>query len=331
MSRRCFSSLFGALALLLLTPFALVSTGSAEPSHSDEYVFLLKGRGNIFWKVIREGVEETAKNLGIHAVVLNTDDDQTPEAQLNMCLSTLARKPRVLVLGAHTKAVGIQCFRKAVEAGVLVADIDGNVTVDDAKSAGIQLAFSVGSDNTLIGKQAADHLSSSSQTKTPKILLLKGLPGSIVSEKRAMGFTEALKSASPGAEVKATFNADWDRMKAMNIALDFMQREPELAYIFSVSDVMTMGVVEAVRVAGKEAKVKIISVDGITDARNAILQGRMDAVVAQLPYLMGKRAVELSLKAAQENLRDFTEFTPTPTLTKSVLEKHDDPNLVYLR
>ena len=191
-----------------------------------EFLFILNGRGNVFWKVLREGVEDTSQELGVKAVVLHTDDDQTPEAQLAMCETALARKPKVVVMGAATKAVGIQCFRKAIKAGVIPADVDGNVTVEDAKAAGI---------------------------------------------------------------------------------------------------------VEGVKVAGRTDSVKVVSVDGTKDARNALMTGRMAANIAQLTYLMGKRSVELALQAARGSLHGYTEFTPTPTLTKELLENNKDPILQYLR
>lgn len=319
----CLASLVAGIAALLL------STGAV--AQEDEYLFILKGRGNVFWKVLRQGIEETSKELHIHPVILHTDDDQTPEAQLTMCHTALARKPKVIVMGAATKAVGIECFKRAFKQGAIPADVDGNVTVDDAHEAGIQIAFSVGSDNTLIGKQGAAYVASTTGNATPHILVIKGLAGSIVSEKRAQGFLDEIKRLLPGAHILATPSANWDRMKAMNTTLDFIHREKNIDFIFSVSDVMTMGVVEAVKVADRVSSIKIVSVDGIKDARDALKNGRMSATVAQLPYLMGKRAVELALQAAHGELKDFTEFTSTPTLTKEVLEKNEDPNLQYLR
>lgn len=300
-------------------------------SEQPEYLFILKGRGNTFWKVIHDGIEETSGKLGMKAVILHTDDDQTPEAQLNICVASLARKPKVLVLGAATKNVGIECFKKAASAETLVADIDGNVTHEDAHAANFPLAFSVGSDNSLIGKEAAAYVAKSSSQENPRILVIKGLPGSIVSEKRARGFLDEIKKTLPGAIIVGTPSADWDRMKAMNTALDFMQREPKMNYIFSVSDIMTMGVIEGVRVAAKTEKVKVISVDGIADARNALLHDRMEANIAQLPFLMGKRAVELALAASEGKIRDYNEFIRTPLLTREILERKDEPDLEYLR
>ena len=94
---------------------------------------------------------------------------------------------------------------------------------------------------------------------------------------------------------------------------------------------MAMGVVEAVRVAGKTDRVKVVSVDGIKDAHDAIMLNHVSGNVAQLPFLTGKRAVELAVEAATTGMHHHSEYTPTPTLTKEMLEHKEDPDLVYLR
>lgn len=317
-----FAFLFVGFQMAL--PRALFADGN-------EYVFLLKGRGNVFWKTVRDGIEEAARAKNIVAIVLNTDDDQTPEAQLDQCLTSIERKPKIIVMGAATKNVGLACFGKAIAAGIPVADIDGNVTIEDAKQAGIAMSFSVASDNVLIGKLAAEFLVGATSNKIPHVLVIKGLPGSIVSEKRASGFSSRLKELLPNAVIVGSPSANWDRMKAMNTAIDFLQRDSKLDFIFSVSDVMSTGVVEAIKIAKNQRTVKLLSVDGNAEARKALLDGTMLANVAQLPYLMGKRAVEMSVEAASKQMKGYSEFTAVPVLTKEILEKKEDPNLAYLR
>jgi ABC-type sugar transport system substrate-binding protein len=280
---------------------------------------------------MRDGIQETAASNGISVVILNTDDDQTPEAQLNICLTSITRRPRVIVMGAATKNVGIECFKKAAAAGITVADVDGNVSIEEAKEAGVNLAFTVTSDNVAIGRQAAEHLATIKNSDSPKILVIRGLPGNIVSEQRANGFLERLKVLLPAARIVGTPTADWDRMKAMNTTLDFMQREGDIDFIFSVSDVMTTGVVEALKVSKKRQSCRVVSVDGIADARKAILDGGIAADVAQLPYLMGKRAVELAYKTSREALGGVTEYTATPLLTQETLERAENPELAFLK
>ena len=60
---------------------------------------------------------------------------------------------------------------------------------------------------------------------------------------------------------------------------------------------MALGAVESVYAAGKGEQVTIIGVDGNSDAVKSIKDGRLNASVAQLPYLVGKQAVENVKKA----------------------------------
>ena len=55
---------------------------------------------------------------------------------------------------------------------------------------------------------------------------------------------------------------------------------------------MALGAVETVFAAGKQSQVTVIGVDGNSDAVKSIKSGRLNASVAQLPYLVGKQAVE---------------------------------------
>ena len=55
------------------------------------------------------------------------------------------------------------------------------------------------------------------------------------------------------------------------------------------------------------------------------------ASVAQLPYLMGMRSVELAMNAVATHRLGQSEITATPVLTKEMLEAKKDPLLQYVR
>lgn len=311
--------------------FCIAAVFQSSAVAADEYAFVLKGRGNPFWKVIVQGIEETAKQMGVKAAVYQIENDQASEAQLNLCLTALERNPKVLVLGAVTKSVGIQCYAEAMKRGIPSGDIDGNVSVADAGKENVQLAFSVGSDNYLIGRKAAEYLKSISKRSDPKIFALAGLPGNVVSQQRISGFQDGIKALLPDAKLVGTLSADWDRLKAANITNDVLQREETLDFIFSASDVMTYGIIESVKAAGRAEQTSIISVDGNADIRDAIRKGRVAASVAQLPYLMGKRSVEVAVALTHGSVAEPAEFTATPVLTKKLLENPNDPILEFVR
>ncbi|TGR92531.1 sugar ABC transporter substrate-binding protein, partial [bacterium M00.F.Ca.ET.191.01.1.1] len=98
-------------------------------------------------------------------------------------------------------------------------------------------------------------------------------------------------------QIVASLPGDWDRGKAASIATDTLTAHPDLVAIFCANDGMALGAVEAVYAAGKGQQVTMIGVDGNVDAVKSIKEGRLNASVAQLPYLVGKQAVENGKKA----------------------------------
>ena len=145
-------------------------------------------------------------------------------------------------------------------------------------------------DNEAAGAKGADYLVSAlgKDAKGP-VLVIEGLSGNITGEKRAHGFAEELKKQPP--QIVASLPGDWDSLKAANITNDTLQRNPDLVAIFCANDDMALGAVEAARSAGKD-KIIVIGVDGNTNAVKSIKAGRLNASVAQLPYLVGMQAVE---------------------------------------
>ena len=154
--------------------------------------------------------------------------------------------------------------------------------------------------------------------------------GNITGQKRARGFANELKKVAPGLNIVASLPGDWDRQKAANITNDILQRNPDLVAIFCANDGMALGAVEAARAAGKD-KVIVVGVDGNSDAVKSINAGRLNASVAQLPYLVGKQAVENAKKVlAGEKVEEQT-FVSTLVLTKAVLDAKTEPMLQFVK
>jgi D-allose transport system substrate-binding protein len=308
----------------------MLAANSAYAADGD-YVFILAAHDNPYWNTLGEGIKDAAKTKGITPIIYMAQNGQDAEGELNICLTAVLRKPKIIVMGSLNANVGIQCFKEAAEQGIIVADIDATVSVAEAEKAGIKLAFSVGSDNYSVGQEAAKYVKRIASKPDPKILILEGIAGSVPGQKRVMGFQKEIQQRMPKANIVASISASWDRLKAMNIALDLLQRQPDLDIIYAANDTMALGAAEAVRNLGREKQIKIIGVDGTSDARKAIMENRITASVAQLPYLMGMRSVELAIDAVTNHTTGKSEITATPVLTKDLLEANKDPVLKYVR
>jgi ABC-type sugar transport system substrate-binding protein len=307
------------------------SASSAFAADKPLYAVLMKSLSNAFFSAAAKGVDEGAKKADVEIILAEGQTGQWAESQLNACETMLERKPAVMIAAAINSTILLPCLKHFNEMKIPVVDLDNNLDPGVAKKTGVEIAFHIGSDNEAAGAMGADYLVNVlGKDATGPVLVIEGLSGNVTGQKRARGFAAELKRLAPGLDIVASLPGDWDSLKAANIANDALERYPDLIAIFCANDDMALGAVEAARAAGKE-KVVVIGVDGTQNALKSIKAGRLNASVAQLPYLMGMRAVADSKKAlAGEKLPEFVDV-PTLVLTKEVIEANQEPLLPYVK
>lgn len=324
MSRRKTTTRLGAAALA-----TVLTVGSAP---AQEYGVLMKTLANPFWGAMGQGVEDGAKEAGIDYYIQAVESDQAAESQLNVCNTMLQREPVAMITAAINSTNLLPCLKAAQEDGIKVVDLDGNLDPAILEAEGIDITFRIGSDNVLAGAQGAafmvDRLGADA---TGPVLVIEGLSGNITGQMRAEGFADRLAELAPGLEIVASLPGDWDRGKAANITNDILTRNPDLMGIFAANDGMALGAVESVFAAGKGGDVIIIGVDGNSDAVRSIRDGRLTASVAQLPYLVGKQAVETVKAAVEGETVPDQIIVPTLVLTKDVMDAGTEPLLEFVK
>lgn len=292
----------------------------------------MKTLSNPFWGAMGEGVEEGAKNADVKYFLQTVESDQAAESQLNVCNTMLERKPVAMITAAINSTNLLPCLKKAQEAGAKIVDLDGNLDPAILKAEKIEITFSIGSDNVKAGAQGAEYMVSKlGADANGPILVIEGLSGNITGQKRASGFADKLKELAPSLEIVASLPGDWDRGKAANITNDILTRNPDLMGIFAANHGMALGAVESVFAAGKGGDIIIIGVDGNSDAVKSIKAGRLTASVAQLPYLVGKQALENVKMAIEGKDVEKQVIVPTLVLTKDVIEGGSEPLLEFVR
>ncbi|HEY9775084.1 MAG TPA: substrate-binding domain-containing protein [Planktothrix sp.] len=298
---------------------------------ADKYIFILPSLGNPYWQIAKQGIEDGAMECGISCTILSAVSDTAKEEHLSLCQTAIAQKPAMIVVCTTTTSIGLQCLKEAQSHGIKTGVLDGVISVEEAKKAGINLGFSVGTNNVAVGEKAADFIAGQNKLPAPKVLVIEGMVGNNNSAQRVSGFKQEFLKKVPNAKIVNSVSAEWDRLRALNLTADTLTRTPDLNIIFAANDMMALGAVEAVRNAGKTKDIIVVGVDGVVDARKAIVSGRMTASVAQLPYLIGKRSAELAKETVEGKCSAKTEKTPLLVLTKPVLESKTDPLMKYVR
>jgi len=266
---------------------AAIASVLAMPVQAETYGVLMKTLSNPFWGAMELGVREGAEAASVDYYLQAVESDQAAEPQLNVCNTMLERKPDAMITAAINSTILLPCLKRANDMEIPVVDLDGNLDHKIAEEAGVDIAFSIGSDNVAAGAQGAEWLAGQlGGDATGPVLVIEGLSGNVTGQKRASGFAEKLAELAPGLEV----------------------------------------------VASLPGQVTVIGVDGNSDAVKSIKSGRLNASVAQLPYLVGKQAVEMvkDLKDGKVPAEDWI-YVPTMVLTKKVLDEGTEPMLEYVK
>jgi len=198
---------------LKLGAAALAALVAAAPAHAEgEYGILMKTLANPFWGAMGEGVEAGAQEAGIEYFMQAVESDQAAESQLNVCNTMLERSPVAMITAAINSTNLLPCLSRAQAEGIAVVDLDGNLDPAILEAEGIDITFSIGSDNVLAGAQGAEYMVEQlGADATGPVLVIEGLSGNITGEKRASGFADRLAELAPGLEIVASLPGDWDR------------------------------------------------------------------------------------------------------------------------
>ena len=214
---------------------ALGALGATASAQDRTYGVLMKTLSNPFWGAMEEGVKDGAANAGVEYYLQAVESDQAAEPQLNVCNTMLQRKPDVMITAAINSTILLPCLKAATDAGIPIVDLDANLDHDIASDAGVDISFTIGSDNEAAGAQGADYVVEVlGADATGPVLVIEGLAGNITGQRRARGFADRLAELAPGLEMVASLPGDWDRGKAANITNDIADlRIPDLKSPFS--------------------------------------------------------------------------------------------------
>ena len=163
-----------------------------------------------------------------------------------------------------------------------------------------------------------------------KVAVIEGQPGVYAAKQRTDGFTATINESGK-FEVVASVPANWSREQAYNAATNILQRHPDLIGFYVNNDGMALGVVEAVKAAGKHDSCAVFGTDGISDAYKSIKAGELTGTVDSFPFLTGEVAMEVALRLVGGQELPRVIATPQALITKDNVEKYSNPDQEAMR
>lgn len=291
------------LALLLIVSLVPSFAADKKPRVA---VVVKTLTGDIFQLKMAEAARDRAIELGAEAEIYQAGGHTAVQKMVQIIEDVVVKGVDIIVISPLDAKSVVPAFQMAKEEGVIVICMDQAAEGDD-------YVTYIATDNYAAAGIGAEFAKKILDGKG-KVMIIEGAPGSSTAVARRDGFGDNVVKGSE-IEVVASQSGYWQNDKAMEATQNVLQANPDVDLIFCSSDVMVGGVVEAVKLAGKEGKIKIISFDGSSFGINLVKDGRITADVGQFPVRIGQMSVEKGIDIFNGTIKasDLPKFIDSGT------------------
>ncbi|WP_448647148.1 substrate-binding domain-containing protein [Pseudomonas mohnii] len=284
-----------AVAMLAAASVALpVSSAFAETPAKPKVALVTKSLANEFFLTMEDGAKAYQKGHSDEFdLISNGIKDETDTAgQTRIVEQMILAKVNALVIAPADSKAMVPVIKKAVDAGITVINIDNQLDPAVVKSKNINVPF-VGPDNRkgarLVGEYLAKQLKAGDE-----VGIIEGVSTTTNAQARTAGFKDAMEAAQ--VKVVSVQSGDWEIDKGNKVAASILSEYPQVKALLAGNDSMAVGVVSAVRAAGKAGQVQVVGYDNINAIKPMLKDGRVLATADQFAAKQAVFGIETALK-----------------------------------
>ncbi|WP_442920543.1 sugar ABC transporter substrate-binding protein [Massilia sp. S19_KUP03_FR1] len=276
----------------------------AQTAAKPKVALVMKSLANEFFLTMENGAKAHQKaNAAKYDLIANGIKNETDTAaQIKLVEQMIVSKVNALVIAPADSKALVPVLKKAVDAGILVVNIDNKLDDAALKEKGFSVPF-VGPDNRKGAKLAGDFLGK--QIKAgDQVGIIEGVSTTFNAQQRTLGFQDAMKAA--GAKVVGVQSGQWEIAPGNTVAAAMLNANPNITALLCGNDNMAIGAVSAIKAAGKVGKVKVIGYDNINAIKPMLADGRVLATVDQFGSQQAVFGIESVLFALGEKKTQAT-------------------------
>jgi fructose transport system substrate-binding protein len=302
---------------------ALLAAGVVQAQSQPVIGLITKTETNPFFVKMKEGADAAAKAKGAKLLSGAGKADGDNAGQVTAMENMIAAGAKtILITPSDSKAI-IPAIKKAREKGVMVIALDSPTDPADATDA----LFAT--DNYKAGVLIGQYAKAATAGKPAKIVTLDLFPGHPVGAQRHNGFLAGMglqtfdaksnELAKP-AEVVCMADSFGDRAKGQTAMENCLQKAPDVTIVYTINEPAAAGAYNALKKAGKEKNVLIVSVDGGCEGIKNVGEGIIAATSQQYPLKMASMGVEAGIEYAKtgKKVSGYTDTGVTLIAAKPV-------------
>lgn len=272
------------------------AAGSSSASGQPIFGLITKTETNPFFVKMKEGAQAKATELGAKLMTGAGAKDGDNEGQVTALENMVnAGAKGILITPSDTKAI-VPSIQKARDKGVVVIALD---TATEPQSA-VDALFATNNFNAglLIGQWAKAFMGD----KKPVIATLDLQPGITVGAQRHNGFLQGYGLVSgvdpnssdlvTSADVVCSQDTHGDQTEGQTAMENCLSKNPNINLVYTINEPAAFGAYQAIKAAGKEKDITIVSVDGGCRGVQGVVDGQIAATSQQYPLKMASMGIE---------------------------------------
>jgi simple sugar transport system substrate-binding protein len=247
-------------------------------------------------------IKQAAEDLGVNLKF--SDAQQKQENQIKAIRSFIAEQVDVIGIPPVVETGWETVFQEAKDAGIPIVLVDRRAAVPED----LYVTY-LGSDFVEEGRNAARVLGEIVGNKA-NIVELVGTVGSAPANDRGKGFREVIADM-PDMKIIDSQSGDFTRAKGKEVMEAFLKKHGDtITAVYAHNDDMAIGAIQAIEEYGLKPgeDIKIVSIDAVRGAFEAMIAGKLNATVECNP-LLGPQFFELALKVA--NGEEVEKWVPS--------------------
>jgi fructose transport system substrate-binding protein len=295
-------------ALAALALGAISVSGANAASHAVGACLITKNNTNPFFVKMKEGAEKQAAEAGIALQAFAGEKDGDAGPQITAVENCMAAGVKGILITPSNDSVG-PALKKAREAGILVIALD--TPLADTEAQDMTFATDNFEAGKLIGAWAKAKLGDAA--KDAKIGMLDINKDNIsVDVQRDTGFLVGFGIEVPDLTVMGSEtdprvigheSSGANPEGGVTSVENLLAKEPNMNVVYTINEPAAEGAYQALKKAGKEKDVLIVSVDGGCPGVASVKSGVIGATSQQYPLLMASKGIEAIAAFAKDGTK----------------------------
>ena len=291
-----------SISRTLLGAVALAFAGAAAAADPPVIGLITKTDTNPFFVKMKEGAQAAAAAKGAKLLSAAGKTDGDNAGQVTAIENMIAGGAKtILITPSDSKAI-VPAIKKAQAQGVMFIALDSPTDPVDATDA----LFAT--DNYKAGVLIGEYAKAAMAGKPAKIATLDLFPGHPVGAQRHNGFMKGFglkandaksNELSTSPEVVCMADSFGDQAKGQTAMENCLQKNPDINVVYTINEPAAAGAHQALKAAGKDKGVIIVSVDGGCAGVKNVKAGVIAATSQQYPLKMASMGVEAGVEYAK--------------------------------